>query len=181
MLSKLVKDKIHHRFGQEIRYPKDCEPLAQSISEVCKTRISASTLRRLYGFVKGIREPRLYTLDIVAEYLGYKGWDQLIATFQKDREITVKILERLKPEQIRKGETVELKYQPGKAIELKKVENVFVVVSTNDKRLQLNDEVKFTLLELHYPLIFSHLIRDDKSLGKVQLAMVSGVTSIRKL
>jgi len=181
MLSKLVRDKIHLRFGHEIRYPKDCEPLAQHISQACKTRLSASTLRRLYGFVKGIREPRLYTLDIIAEYLGYKGWEQLMASFEKGSETPVKILERLKPEQIKKGETVELKYQPGKLIHLKKTENVIVVVSSNEKRLQLNDEVKFTLLELHYPLTFIHLIREGKSLGKFQLAMVSGVTSIRKL
>jgi hypothetical protein len=90
-------------------------------------------------------------------------------------------MERLKPEQIKRGETVELKYQPGKVIELKKIENIFAVVSSNEKRLQLNDEVKFNLLELHYPLTFTHLIREGKSLGKFQLAMVSGITSIRKI
>ena len=181
MLSKLVKEKIQQRFGQEIRYPKDCEPLAQHISQVCKTRVSASTLLRLYGFVKGIREPRLYTLDILAEYLGHKGWQELMASFEKQSEAPVKILEQLKPQQIKKGQTVELKYQPGKVIELKKIENVFTVVSTNEKRLQLNDEVKFNLLELHHPLTFVHLIREGKSLGRFQLAMVSGITSIRKI
>ena len=83
MLSKIIKEKIHHRFGNEVRYPKDCEALAQHISNQCKTRISGSTLRRLYGFVKGIREPRLYTLDIIAEYLGYKSWEQLLGSFEK--------------------------------------------------------------------------------------------------
>lgn len=102
-------------------------------------------------------------------------------SFEKQNEAPARIIERLKPEQVKKGETVELKYQPAKFIELKKTENVFVVVSTNERRLRLNDEVKFTLLELHYPLTFVHLIREGKSLGKFQLAMVSGITSIRKI
>ena len=181
MLSKLVKDKIHQRFGQVIRYPKDCEPLALHISQACKTRISGSTLRRLYGFVKGIREPRLYTLDIIAEYLGHQGWDQLISSFDKDKEVTEKSLERLKPEQIKAGHTIRITYEPGKVIEIRKIGTALQVVSSNEKKLMPNDEVKFKLLELHYPLTFTHVFRQGISIGRLQLAMVSGVTSIKRV
>ena len=180
MLSKLIKDKIQQRFGQEIRYSKDCETLAVHISQTCKTQVSGSTVRRLYGFVKGIREPRQYTLDIIAEYLGHKGWPQLLSSFEKGEEVSEKILERLKAQQIKTGQTIQLTYEPRKEIEIKKTGTVFLVVSSNEKKLLLNDEVKFALLELHYPLTFTHVIRQGASIGRLQLATVSGITSIRK-
>ena len=181
MLSKLVKDKIHQRFGQVIRYPKDCEPLAIHISQSCKTRISGSTLRRLYGFVKGIREPRLYTLDIIAEYLGHQGWDQLISSFDKEKEVAEKSLERLRPEQIKAGHTIRITYEPGKIIEIRKTGAAIQVVSSNEKKLAANDEVKFKLLELHYPITFTHVFRQGESIGRMQVGTVSGVTAIKKV
>jgi hypothetical protein len=83
MLSKVIKDMMVEKCGHEIRYPKDCSVLANHISKTCKTSISPSTLMRLFGFVRGTKEPRLYTLDIVAEYLGYPAWEHLAATMTK--------------------------------------------------------------------------------------------------
>lgn len=164
-----------------MRYPKDCEALAQHISHHCKTRISGSTLRRLYGFVKGVREPRLYTLDIIAQYLGYKSWEQLLHSFEKEERQSEKIIERLSPQQVKAGQVVEICYEPKKVIELKKQGNTFHVVSSNEKKLQLNDEVQFKQLELHYPLTFTHVIRQGSSVGRLQVATVSGVTAIGKV
>jgi len=180
MLSKLIKEKIEARFGKDIRYPKDCEALANHISESCRTRISSSTLLRLYGFVKGIREPRLHTLDIVAEYLGYKSWEELIASFDKKEAVQKKTIEKLKPENIKINQTVQIGYEPNRTIEFKKAGTIFRIVSSNERRLLLNDEIKFSVIELHYPLTLTHVIREGKSIGKVQVASVSGVTQITK-
>lgn len=179
MLSKLIKQKIQERFGREIRYPKDCELLATHITQACKTQVSASTVKRLYGFVKGIREPRLHTLDIVAEYVGHKTWTQLLTSMDKTGEPPTIKIERLKPEQVKRGQTVQLVYEPGKQVEIKRTGGIYKIVVSNDRRLQLNDEVEFRLIELHYPLILT-VTREGRSLGKVQVAMVSGITEIRK-
>lgn len=180
MLSKILKEKVHARLGKEIRYAKDCEFLAHDISQVCKVSISVSTLLRLYGFGKRKGEFRQYTLDIIAQYLNYKSWEQLVNSLDKEIETPIKVIERLTPKQINTGQTVHVSYEPRKVIEVKKTGALFHVVSSNEKRLLLNDEVKFQSLELHYPLTFTHVIRLGNSLGRVQLATVSGITSIKK-
>jgi hypothetical protein len=40
--------------------------------------VSASTLKRLYGFVKGVEQPRQFTLDLIAQYIDFPDWDALI-------------------------------------------------------------------------------------------------------
>ena len=181
MLSKIIKEKIEQRFGHSLRYSKQCDALAQHVSKECKTSVSASTLRRLLGFVQGTGEPRLYTLDIIATYIGHKDWEQLLASFDKggpEKEIT---LDRLSPKQIRNGQAVKISYQPGKKIEIQKQGSAFLILSSNDRKLSAGDEVKFGAVELHYPLTFTGILRKGESIGKIQIATVSGITSIRKL
>ena len=67
MLSEIIKQKIEERFGKAVRYPKDCEALALVISQDCNERVSASTVKRLYGFVSGVEQPRRFTLDLIAQ------------------------------------------------------------------------------------------------------------------
>lgn len=78
MLPPYVKTRIEKKYGQAIRYPKDCEGLSADISSKIKEQISASTLKRLFGFVKGPEKAQRYTLDVLARYLGHNTWEDVI-------------------------------------------------------------------------------------------------------
>jgi len=74
MLTNVIKNKIENKYGMPIRYSKDCEGLSNNIHKVCLERISTTTLKRLFGFAKSIEQPRLFTLDVIAVYIGYTDW-----------------------------------------------------------------------------------------------------------
>jgi N-acetylneuraminic acid mutarotase len=78
MLSNSIKSKIEQKFGQKIRYSKDCENLALHISSYVGANISSSTVKRLFGFVKTTSKPNKYTLDIIACYLNMSNWEELM-------------------------------------------------------------------------------------------------------
>ena len=180
MLSRLIRQKIEEKFGHQLRYSKQCDALAAHITEVSKLTISPSTLRRLLGFVKNKAQPRDYSLDILAAYVGHKSWAHLLATLDGNREQPEKMIEKLSATQVKRGQTIQIAYEPGKLVEIEKAGVGFTVLSTNDKKIQLNDEVNFRIIELHYPLTFSSVMRSGKSIGRVQVATVSGVTAIKK-
>jgi hypothetical protein len=81
MLSPAIKNKIEERFGQRIRYSKDCEILSISIEKICNKKISATTLKRMFGFAKNIEKPRIYTLDVLAAYIGFVDWSSVLIAF----------------------------------------------------------------------------------------------------
>ena len=54
MISANIKLLIENRFGRKILYSKDCEALAISIRKSCNESISATTLKRIFGFAKNI-------------------------------------------------------------------------------------------------------------------------------
>ena len=54
-----LKHQIQLRYGNEILFSKDCEQLSVDIFEITSIKISAQTLRRLFGFID---------LDVFIEY-----------------------------------------------------------------------------------------------------------------
>src|ERR1700733_13556079 len=118
MLSEIIKHKIEQKAGQRIRYSRDCDSLAEKILSECKCSISRSTLRRLFGFVKSTKEPRIYTLDILASYIGYGTWDELLLSLNARAATAKKEIIELKPQRLKRGEKFELSYKPDTVLQV---------------------------------------------------------------
>lgn len=69
-LRKAIEQELKHSFTT----PSDFKWLADKIEERTHERLSISTLMRLWGYVSGV-SPRKVTLDILARFLGYTGYD----------------------------------------------------------------------------------------------------------
>ena len=83
MIPDSIRILIENRFGKKIAYSKDCEALSFSIKKVCQEKISPTTLKRLFGFAKSIDQPRTYTLDLLANYIGFIDWSTLLAKMEQ--------------------------------------------------------------------------------------------------
>lgn len=75
LLEKL-KQQVLTEAGIKIVSPGDCRFLSARISGKTNKQISDTTLKRIYGFTFSKFLPSLYTLNILAEYCGYEGWDK---------------------------------------------------------------------------------------------------------
>jgi hypothetical protein len=184
MLSKVIKEMIEAKFGHPVRYPKDCELLSVHITDVCKTSISGSTLKRLFGFakVKPNEQPRTYTLDIISAYIGYECWEKLAGSLLKGTTEPAHIeLQELQATKAKKGESFLLGFGAGKEVSVEYLgKNQFLVLTSTDTRIQKNDRLDFSEATLHYPLMLREIFRADKNTGEYVLGKVSGLTSIRK-
>lgn len=65
-----IRNRVEKRFGHPIVFSSDCERLSEHIYETIGTRLSAQTLRRVFGFLSGSTQPAPHTLHILAEYCG---------------------------------------------------------------------------------------------------------------
>jgi hypothetical protein len=182
MLSIVIKRQIEERYGRPIRYPKDCEALAVEISSQCKERISPSTVKRIYGFVKGTQEPRLFTLYVLAKYLDCPSWEDLLNKTYKIEIADHPTIKELSVEDLNTGDQIEFQYEPGrKVVVVYKEQCVFEVVNAEDNKFQTGDRFKTQNFILNYPLIANEVSRDGIDMGQLKAGIVSGLTSIRKL
>ncbi|RXQ97543.1 hypothetical protein EO244_01250 [Ancylomarina salipaludis] len=76
-----LKKEILKKFGQELAYNKDCEALAEIVCDATGGRISATTIRRLFGLLKSPSAPSKFTLDLLANYVSYKSWNDFQSNY----------------------------------------------------------------------------------------------------
>jgi hypothetical protein len=182
MLSKIIRERIEHKFGQEIRYSKDCEVLANEMSNTTTKKISVSTVKRLFGFAKGIEEPRLYTMDALAVYLGYKNYDELLLEFKSANSSEFEIVEEIRVDELNLNVELALHYEPNRRLKLRYLgDSKFELLEVVNSKLMEKDIVVVSHIVRDYPLFLSNVIRQEKNLGSYIAAKISGVTAIRIL
>ena len=71
---KQLKEEVIMTFGGSLDSPIDYEALAEAIKGKTKLPVSATTLKRVFGYIKSSNAPSGATLGILARYCGYAGW-----------------------------------------------------------------------------------------------------------
>jgi hypothetical protein len=182
MLSQLIRAKVEERFGKSIRYAKDCEVLAMSIYAFTNEKISTSTVKRLFGIIEAGNEPRLYTLDILAKYLGYHNYDHLLQEFNPNRLEQSNVIDTINVSDLKIGDSIRFKYSPNKYISACYIQDsVFKIIESNDPKILKDELLMFNNLGRHLPLFASWRSSRGLSTKNIVLGKISGITSIERL
>jgi hypothetical protein len=82
MVEQLLEN-VKNTFGKPVLNTKDCELLSDGILQKTKKYLSYNTLRRVFRIIIDNHVPRMSTLDILSEYIGYTSFIQFLE-FQKE-------------------------------------------------------------------------------------------------
>jgi hypothetical protein len=182
MISKLIQEKVEERFGKPIRYAKDCEILSVSIQAFTGEKISCSTVKRLFGLIESDNEPRLYTLDIVAQYLGYINYDHLLQEFNPNKNDLGQSIETIASKDLKIGDTIRLKYAPNRFLAANYLEDsIFRIVESNDPKILQDELLVFNNVGKYLPLFASWRSSKNGNSKNIVLGKISGITSIERL
>ena len=180
MLSPVIKEQIEAKLGQKVRYHSDLECLCIEIEKETKQKISLNTLKRLFGFIAGVSEPRLYTLDTIAIYLGYSNWDVYLLSLDKSGNSGFNSLQEIRIESLPVSSIVEFGYEPDRIVQVRfEGQNSFNVILSKNSKLQENDLLEITHFVLNYPLVILNVLRDGKSMGRFTAGRVGGLTHLK--
>ena len=154
--------------------PYDFNLLEQDIKEkVAGTAINAKTLKRFYGYdqMDSGSSVRLYTLDVLSQYVGYSNWNEYLEHLHlsegagsgdfKGKEINA--------DSLQVGETLQITWLPNRKSILKYLGNQrFEIVETENSKWQVGD----TFICMHFiqgkPLYVDNLTDKD---GKLKSTM----------
>ena len=170
VLSIITKQHIEKKLGQHLRYPSDYEYLACDIEKVTKRRLSINTLKRLFGLIKCVNAPRLYTLDTIAVYLGHENWDAY--------QYSLPIIE-LHSDHLSHGQKVVFQYYPDRIVEVEYLgKKLYRVAQSSNSMLKVDDIVEVQGFHVGYPLLIPCLVRKGVSMGRFLAGEISGLTSL---
>ncbi len=74
-LFEILKIRVLDRSDIKSITPGDCKELSAMIFAGTKLTVSETTLKRVYGFAFSKFKPSLFTIEVMAKYCGYIGWD----------------------------------------------------------------------------------------------------------
>ena len=173
-------EEVVHRLGGPVATSKDFENLSQNIAEAIGQQISASTLKRLWGYMTLKPKPRISTLDILAQYTGRTSFRALCVELQRNSDFYGAQVVYSKG--LAEGDVVLLKWMPDRTVRLEYLGAMkFLVQDPGTSKLRQGDLCEIKEFIKGLPLYIPGIVRDGKVMPEYVAGKQAGLTEIEVL
>lgn len=151
---KGLKETVEKRFGKKPVTPTDFLRLSDDIEYKVGVPISVSTLKRLWGYVKGYDNTRRSTYDILCRYIGLASWEAFLRK-QDDcgPQSDFYGAEILRSDNLNVGDCVEVTWCPNRRCRFRYLgERRFVVELSENAKIEAGDHFWCEVFRAGYPL-----------------------------
>ena len=156
-----LKDKV----GLDMAKSSDFDILSQSIIDSTSENLSVNTLKRLFGFKTDKVVPRVSTMDIIAQYLGYADYGSLIKDLGEDADISLFTpIDCLEVQELERGTQIRVAYDPNRVFFLTYLGDCQFIVNDveGSKSIRKGDLLTITQLAVGHRFVVAHVVRDSR-------------------
>jgi hypothetical protein len=157
-----LKREVERVVGRELREARDFEVLSQMLLRSTRERLSPTTLKRLWGYLKNEEvQTRRHTLDVLARFTGYRSYEDFCASdgSKGDVQSDICMEERVTTETMRLGQRLVVTWLPDRRIVVKHLGGSrFEILEVENSKLCVGDTFLCHLMIQHEPLYLDQLI-----------------------
>lgn len=165
--------------------PAEFNELSARIFLKTKQRISVSSIKRLWGYVKYENFPSRTTLNILARFNDFKDWEtfqQEISFDHKDSSSGFVDGSLVNANALNIGDKISVKWEPNKGCILEYISYLrFKVLESDNIKLLPGDTCTINSICIGLPLFVSNIQRDGIIIPAYIGAKSGGVTEIKEL
>ena len=175
-----IEQSVH----RQMVTPYDFDFLTSAIWERCHANLSPSTLKRIWGYVNGVAMPRLSTLNILAQFLGYDSWKTYKQEIKQRSGIESEVLfaEGIKSDDLEAGDKVKVEWLPNRKCVFRYQGNHhFEVIESENSKLQVGATFTCSFFLLHQPLYLDELQQSGGEPVSYVAGKQQGLTKVEKL
>lgn len=186
VLKKLI-DRKYNRITTSIDYESTGglheTGVEGHIYKITGKELSGSTIERMVGLTKDQRNIRLISLEIIAEYLDFKGALQLINCIQHYSTKSSKDIYKFSLDTFIKSHTINIILDNNKVILIRLLEGKrFEILNAKNSKLRKGDKIEINQLEVDEELLCDRVFRNQNqklcSLGQYKSGNYNKVKSI---
>lgn len=163
-LSFLLSE-VEKKYGRTISTSTDFETLSVVIEHQTGELISASTLKRMWGYVSLTPTPRIATLNVLARYTGHSDF-KAFCTNLKDSDIyssTFFSSKYIAVSDLQKGAEVTVGWAPNRLVTIRYLGDFnFEVINSANSQLKPTDRFELSEIIIGYPLFISRILRNGE-------------------
>ncbi|MCH5306755.1 MAG: hypothetical protein J1E37_01645 [Prevotella sp.] len=165
MKEKLCRE-IETALHRDMQTPKDFEFLRKCIFARQHLLISTTTLKRVWGYLNDSNQPRVGTLDILAQFLGYRNWENYSQggiTSEQPPSSPVMSRRLNIPECLDQGDRLRLTWQPKRVCDVEYLGDLtFRVIASENTRLREGNTFKCSIIIEGEPLYLDSLQQENR-------------------
>lgn len=172
-----LKKEISKIYGGRISTTNDFIELADAIKEKTGQPISDSTLKRLWGYVNYNPQPHTATLNVIAQYIGFRTFRE----FCNSRQISSAFFtcDRIEVKELAPEDLIILGWSPDREVMLKYLGNLqFTVTDGGTSKLEAGDVLEASEFLKGVPMFFGKVVRDGKELPAYVAGKAMGISKL---
>lgn len=179
-LSKEIISKMLDKAGLTMGTPALGSRLAEIIWAETGERLGVNTIKRLIGIYDDGCNPRRFTLEVVAHYLGYDTYEELIKSAENDNSgFLNSAMGDIVSTELKQGALVTITYRPNRMIMLRHEEgNQYFVVRSENSKLLKGDLCNVVCIRSGHPFYATDVTRNGQKLGYYIAGEDGGVTIV---
>lgn len=159
--------KVEDTVGVEARTPKHFEQIVVRIFDRTGTLLSATTLKRIWGYLSEPVTPRKSTLDVLAQCCGWRDYDDFVCGNKPEIESGIVGSRVLNAEKdLVKGDIVRLMWTPSRVCVIRySGTSDWTVIRSEGTRLKPGDTFRCSTIIAGEPLYLDNLVHQGSRPG----------------
>ena len=178
-----LKRLIEKKYGKQLCTTTDFEEFTMALKKV-GIIVSASTMKRLYGYVGDSHKPRVATLDQLANYIGHRSFAAFVEWLKTSTRYNSSFFNarQLVSATLQEGDAVEIGWAPNRQLILTYLgHSAFRVEESRNSKMQVGDEFVTGCFILGQPLFLPYILRGNERTSPFVAGRNGGLTVAREL
>lgn len=158
-----LKQLVEQKYTKSLCTTTDFEEFSLYLRIKKGKNISASTLKRIYGYVNDDHKPRMCTLDLLAQYVGYTDFKAFVLWLKYSTKYNSSFFmaDQLTSYQLTIGTEIMVGWTPNRMLTLRYEGNsTYVVVRAENSKLMQGDRFVTGCFIMGQPLYLPYIERD---------------------
>ena len=165
--------EVEKRYGRRLSTSADFEALSVVVEHESGEMISASTLKRLWGYVTLKPTPRISTLNVLSRYVGKRDFNTFKQSILNDEHYVSNFfsVKKVCTIDLKKGAEVLIGWAPNRLVTLRyDGDSNYTVIKSENSKLLEGDKFQAESFMIGYPLYIPRILRS----GEYTLSYIAG-------
>ena len=176
-----LKKLTEEEYGKALSTTTDFEEFTIALRRQTDKTVSASTLKRMWGYVSDSHKPRINTLDVLSQYLGHASYNAFVNWLKTSTKYNSSFFEakQLVSNDLKLGSIIEIGWSPNRLIRLNYLgESRYEVTYAANSKLRPGDRFTTGCFIKEQPLYLPYIERNNERTPAFVAGRNGGLTRI---
>lgn len=175
---------VENKYNKKLHTTTDYEEFSLHFKQQTGENISASTLKRLWGYVSDSHTPRQHTLNLLAKYINHENFTQFCFWLKSSEVYNSSFFstKQLETKELIPGQEIEIGWSPNRYLKLRyQGECEYLITKAVQSKLQEGDRFEATTFMLGEPLFLPYILRNGNRTSPFIAGRNGGLTLINQI